>query len=163
MNSFEIRNAEKKGRGVFSLVHWDTNQVILKFNGKLITKQSMLEMTAEQSALLLQIDSEIYLDLSGDMSLFINHSCNPNTTIKIIAKNAFLISTRAIKPNEELSYDYSVSCTESPEEWKMDCRCGEWNCRKVISGFASLDQKVRELYLKSNIAPNYVKKNLEVK
>ena len=158
MNKFEIRKVADKSKGLVSLVHWDANQVILKLNGKLLTKESLTDIEASKIENLLQVDRESYLDLSGDLSFFVRHSCNANTTVKIIAKNAFLISTRAIKPNEELTFDYSMTATDSLDEWKMNCYCGSWNCRKLISGFNSLPSDLKETYIKKDVVPSYIKK-----
>lgn len=157
MSQFEIKNLPDKTQGVFSLVHWDSNQVILKCTGKLTNKSDLSDIKPEKIDSLLQVSPDAYLDLSGDLSFFVRHSCNPNTTVKIIAKNAFLISTRAIKPNEELTFDYSTTSTDSIDEWKIDCKCGSWNCRKQISGFNTLPAQTKEQYLKQNIIPNYIK------
>ena len=92
MTSFEIRNTDTKGKGLFSLIHFAANQVILTFKGKILDKKTVYELPDEKSALFLQIGDNSYLDLHQDMSLFINHSCNPNAMIKIISKTAFLIS-----------------------------------------------------------------------
>jgi len=160
MTSFEIRNTDTKGKGLFSLIHFAANQVVLTFKGKILDKKTVYELPDEKSALFLQIGDNAYLDLHQDMSLFINHSCNPNTIIKIISKTAFLISTRAILPNEELCFDYSLSSSETPNDWSMACKCAQWNCRKIISGFPALSDIEKEKYLKLNVVPNYIKKLL---
>jgi hypothetical protein len=159
MSQLQIKNITDKSKGLVSLVHWDTNQVILKFNGKLLDKKATEEVKSEKIADLLQVGQKYYLDLSGDISFFIRHSCNPNTTVKVIANNAFLISTRQIKPNEELTFDYSITSTDNPEDWNLDCTCGSWNCRKSISGFNTLPLKIKETYLNQDIVPTYIKKH----
>jgi len=160
MTSFEIRKTDTKGKGLFSLIHFAANQVVLSFKGKILDKKTVYELPDEKSELFLQIGDDTYLDLNKDVSLFINHSCNPNTVIKIISKTAFLISTRAILPNEELCFDYSLSSSETPNDWLMTCKCAQWNCRKIISGFTTLSDKEKETYLKLNVVPNYIKKLL---
>jgi uncharacterized protein len=154
MNTFEIRPTKTKGQGLYALHHFEANQVILKFAGKVLTKAEVYALPNTDSYL--QISPDLYLDLTGDLSHFVNHSCNPNTYVKIISRTAALISTRAIKPNEELSFDYSMTSTETPEDWQMKCGCGSWNCRKNISGFSSLSDKEQEQLIKANVVPMYV-------
>jgi len=158
MTSFEIRNTVNKGQGLYSLVHFAANQVLLTFKGKIFDKKTTYELPDTVSELFLQIGSNMYLNLNKDISFFINHSCNPNTQVKIISQTVFLISTRPIAPNEELCFDYSITSTENLEEWSMACKCEQWNCRKSISGFPNLSDKDKEKYLKLNIVPNYIKK-----
>jgi uncharacterized protein len=156
MPSFEIRNTKSKGKGLYSLMHFAENQVILPFKGKVLDKKTVYELPDAKSEVFLQIGSNAYLNLAGEISLFINHSCNPNTMVKIMSRTAFLIATRPILPNEELCFDYSLTCTEPPEDWVMTCTCNEWNCRKTISGFKHLSDKDKEKYLKLNIVPKYI-------
>lgn len=158
MTSFEIRTTKAKGKGLYSLIHFAENQVILPFKGKLLDKKVVYELPDAKSEVFLQIGPNAYLDLSGDISLFINHSCNPNTRVKIMSQSAFLISTRAILPNEELCFDYSLTSTENIDDWVMTCKCHEWNCRKVVSGYPHLSDKEKDKHSKLDIVPNYVKK-----
>lgn len=155
MSVLEIRKTDKSNKGLYSLVHFDNNQVILKFNGKLISTEIVSTMSIEKAASVLQVAKNKYLDLSGDISLFIQHSCNPNTSITIMANTAFLVATRHISPDEELRFDYSTTSTDPIESWNMNCNCGEWNCRKVISGFNSLSDNDKKRYAK--FIPSYVK------
>lgn len=156
MKNIEIRNTKNKGKGIYALVHFEPNQVILGFKGKIINSKTVDELPTTKTDLLLQIYNDTYLDLSGDLSIFLNHNCSANTGIRILAKSAFLISTRTIQANEELCFDYSTTSTDTLDEWSMQCKCGAWNCRKVISGFQYLPEKEKERYLKMNIVPDYV-------
>lgn len=151
----EIRQTQTKGQGLYSLVHFEPNQVILTFNDKLLSKEEAYALPDSDSEMLLQIGKDKYLDLDGDVSYYINHSCLPNSMVKIMSNTAFLISTRHISPDEELTYDYSLTCSEDPSDWQMQCKCGEWNCRGMISGYPSLSDADKERYAKN--APKYVK------
>lgn len=158
MTSFEIRNTKTKGKGLYSLVHFADNQVLLPFTGKVLDKKTVYELPDTKSEVLLQIGPVAYLDLANDISLFINHSCNPNTRVKILSQSAFLIATRAILPGEELCFDYSLTSTENINDWSMTCKCNEWNCRKIVSGYPALSDKEKAKYSKLDTVPNYVKK-----
>lgn len=152
------RAVDNANRGVFTTAHFDTNQVILKFTeARIRSKEEVEKDHAIYANDYLQINKDLYLDLAGDITRFIQHSCNPNTSVKIISRSAFLISTRAIKPNEELTFDFSITSDETPETWQVDCKCGSWNCRKTISGFNTLSDKEQEWFLKQGIVPKYVK------
>ena len=74
--------------------------------------------------------------------IFMNHSCNPNATIKGMVS---VVAIRDIKEGEELTFDYSV--TESDSRWEMKCACGEKNCRKVISSVQTIPQSQLSKYI----------------
>lgn len=158
MLQFTIKQAADKSDGLFSLVHFEPKQIILTFKGKILNIEEVNKLPINEAALLLQVNKEKYLDLDGDSSFFCRHSCNANTAIKLIGNTAFLISVRAIKPNDELCFDYSLTSSDTPKEWSMACKCGSWNCRKVISGFNTLSNKDKETYIKLGIVPNYISK-----
>lgn len=153
---FQIKHTNKKGHGLFTLKGFEKDDPILKFNGKTLSTKDMLEK--DENFLLLQIGPDRYLDLNNDESLFINHSCNPNAGIKIISNFAFLVAIRKILPKEELTFDYATTSTETPEQWQMNCQCGSFGCRKVVSGMQTIPKDIQEKYLKLGIIPDYVQK-----
>ena len=61
----------------------------------------------------------------------INHSCNPNLGILQIDDNNYLIAIKNIEINEEVTWDYSTSMVNQPQEIK-NCRCGSSDCRNKI-------------------------------
>ena len=60
---------------------------------------------------------------------YMNHSCNGNIGFN---NNGDFIALRNIKKNEELNYDYALA--ESNPKFRMHCKCGAKNCRKIITG-----------------------------
>lgn len=153
----EVKNKNNtKQKGLYTSEHLPKDTVILKFKGKLISETDMYKLSSEQADLLLQIGKTTYLDLSGDLSFYIAHSCNPNAVIKTIANVAHLVSLRDIKSNEEITFDYAISSSETKDSWLMVCNCGSWNCRKTITGFNSLPNKEKEKYLNMKLVPIYI-------
>jgi SET domain-containing protein len=74
----------------------------------------------------------------GDVSRFFNHSCNPNVDIYTVIQNGdtrvydlAMFSNRAIKPYEELCFDYKC---KKEVKVKAKCFCGEENCRGWLFG-----------------------------
>lgn len=53
-----------------------------------------------------------------------NHSCDPN-----MGKG--LVALRDIAAGEELTIDYARFSTK---DWRMECRCGSKNCRRIVVG-----------------------------
>jgi SET domain-containing protein len=59
---------------------------------------------------------------------YINHSCSPNTFIRICYGRVEFYALRDIAAGEELTADYG----ETHHEGKLPCRCGSPNCRGAL-------------------------------
>ncbi|EDW15168.2 histone-lysine N-methyltransferase Su(var)3-9 isoform X1 [Drosophila mojavensis] len=93
-------------------------------------------------------ESEFTIDAAnyGNVSHFINHSCDPNLAVfpcwiehlNMALPHLVFFTTRYIKAGEELSFDYIRADNEAvPYEnlstaARVECRCGAPNCRKVL-------------------------------
>ena len=76
---------------------------------------------------------------------FINHRCDPNTYVRTIAGDRYVVALREISPGEEITYDYCIN-GDGDTEWS--CSCGSPNCRKRhLSGFFHLPEDVKVRYL----------------
>ena len=75
----------------------------------------------------------------------INHSCDPNTYIRTIAGDRYVVALRAIRPGEEVTFDY---CVNGDGDTAWDCSCGSPACRRRHrSGFFHLPEEVQARYL----------------
>lgn len=93
-------------------------------------------------------ESEYTIDAAtyGNVSHFINHSCDPNLAVfpcwiehlNMALPHLVFFTLRPIKAGEELSFDYIRADNEDvPYEnlsmaARVECRCGATNCRKVL-------------------------------
>jgi SET domain-containing protein len=59
---------------------------------------------------------------------YINHSCSPNTFIRICYGRVEFYALRDIAAGEELTADYG----ETHHEGKLPCCCGSPNCRGAL-------------------------------
>jgi uncharacterized protein len=59
---------------------------------------------------------------------YINHSCDPNTYMRVTHNRVEFYAKRAIQPGEELSCNYG----ETHHDGKLPCRCGAKNCKGFI-------------------------------
>lgn len=74
----------------------------------------------------------------GNLSRFINHSCDPNLQVlsihvenrEILLPRVVLFSTREIQAGEELTFDYNCYPLSSDKE--LRCACSEPSCRGFI-------------------------------
>lgn len=143
----------KIGKGVITLVKVLPKTVIFEFKGDKFTRDTLVHDNAQ----ILQVGKDKFLGPSGDFDDYINHSCNPNCGLVIVANRAFLVALHTITANSEITFDYSTSSNDTLDQWKMNCKCGHFKCRKVISGYQYLDDSIKKYYENLGVVPVYLK------
>jgi len=151
----------RKALGAFAKVKIPKGTIIFEFKGDVINSEDIPKDLKPEDDYYLQIAPNKYLGPSGWLDDKVNHSCNFNCYVQIVGHRAFLISLYEILPGHQITFDYSTTSTETPEEWSMKCNCGSYTCRKTISGYNSLDQTTRENYEKLGIVPKYVMESVK--
>jgi uncharacterized protein len=71
----------------------------------------------------------------GNVSRFINHSCDPNCEAIVTKGRVFIHAQRDIEPGEELGYDYWFVLEDphtAANKALYPCRCGSKNCRGTL-------------------------------
>jgi hypothetical protein len=149
----------KFGFGVFTMVDIPGNVPIMECTGDILSGDAV----PHDDPALLQIGHDLYLGSSGDASDYINHHCNPNCYLHIVGVRAILFSLHHIKAGSELFFDYSTTSTDTLEQWQMECKCGAFNCRKIISGFHYLDESIKEGYKNRGLVPMFITNNIIMK
>lgn len=141
----------KNGNGVYSTIDIPANAPIIEVTGDLHIEETMPE---PNHPAWIQVSNTWFIGPSAQADDFINHSCDPNCFLHIVGKRAIFYSMYQIKSGTELTIDYSVSSTDSMDKWKMNCNCGSFKCRKIISGFQYLSKELQEEY--KNITPMFI-------
>lgn len=142
----------KNGKGIIALSDIPANTVIFEFKGDKFTRESLVH----DSPYILQIGNNKFLGPSGDKDDYVNHSCNPNCGLHIVGPRAFLISLHKIIKDTEVTFDYSTTSNDTLDEWKMECNCSDYNCRKLISGYQYLHKDIKARYEKLGMIPKYL-------
>jgi uncharacterized protein len=137
------------GRGVFAVQHCQPGQTILTLEGPLLSPGDMLGLGTDR-AYTLQVGSDEFVDLAGP-ARYLNHSCDPNAGI---VTDRVLIALRPIVPGEEIRLDYSTAVLD--DRWTMECRCGEYLCRRVVLAFRHLPPITQNRYLQLGIVQRFV-------
>lgn len=101
------------------------------------TKKQRLASWAEENPndpnfYIMQLEPGWYIDARyrGNLTRFINHSCDPNC--ELIPKNVAgymriaIVAIKDVEPGTFLSYDYKF---ETNQAERFACRCGSKNCR----------------------------------
>lgn len=153
-----VKSIKKKGMGVSARTSMRSGDVLLT---KDITKLRKYKLDEINSVPQLTRLSD-HCDYAGygryviDFSpaSYINHSCAPNAYVdfKTIGKSKY-VALRDIAPGEEITVDYTLGAIDQIGSivdkyglyrWKLPCRCGSKNCRRIVTGdFFSLPLKLQ--------------------
>ena len=120
------------GRGCFATRRFKKGRKIVELVGERVSRvEAARRMRGKRRLHICGIDSYWGIDSSrgGNGSQFINHSCQPNTYLRIIHEHIIFFALRDIEPGEELTLDYMDSY--HPDDYP--CRCGVKNCRGTIN------------------------------
>lgn len=95
----------KTGRGLFSNSHIKKGARVIEYTGRTLTEG---EKYTSRSRYLFDLDNGVTIDgyIAANKARFINHSCRPNCESTTRAGRVWIRAVRAIKPGEELTYDY---------------------------------------------------------
>lgn len=65
---------------------------------------------------------------NGNALSHVNHSCSPNSYIRILGLHVEFYALRRIKPNEEITCDYGITYHDGA----LKCGCGAKNCKGAL-------------------------------
>jgi hypothetical protein len=145
--SFAVQNCQT-GRGVFATDTIPTGSLIMNYTGPLLKYADTSATT-----LALQIGPDLYIGESGQADDFVNHSCDPNSGLRINGTDVRLIAIREIKTAEQITFDYSTTMDE--DDFEFDCLCGSPKCRGKIRDFKHLPTALRTHYASLGVVPVY--------
>jgi len=128
-----VKNSAKEGRGFFAQSKIYKNEIVAIKNGHIVNKAEAERLDRELGDFSLQIDDEFFIcpktvDEIDDVVIYINHSCEPNIGMD---GQINYVAMRDIEAGEELCLDYAMAMTT---DYKLECNCGEENCRGIITG-----------------------------
>jgi hypothetical protein len=99
--------------------------------GVIITMKEAMQLIKDLKVInCVELDNNLALNASANPNdmRFINHSCSPNTFMRVMKDRVEFYALKNIKKGEELSCDYG----ETHHDGKLPCRCGAKNCRGFI-------------------------------
>ncbi len=102
---------------------------------------------------LFQVDHDAFLLPNGNIDDFINHSCRPNTGLRLTPLGYRMVALADIAAGDELTYDYSTYIGDTPE--RLVCACGAADCRGVIGPFRDLPRERRLYYLANDVVGRF--------
>jgi SET domain-containing protein len=120
----EIKDSEIHGKGVFAARDFECGEVVLRWDSSHVVSNKKAKEASKKDGVYVNFVDDKYI-LMQDPEKYVNHSCEPNTTIK----NACDVAIRDIKKGEEITGDYTE---DSPFGFRMKCNCRKDNCNKTI-------------------------------
>ena len=130
---YPVKVAKSKiaGKGAYALQTIPAKKKIGDLGGVIITMKEAIKLIKNLKVInLVELDNDLALNASAkpnDMR-FINHSCDPNTYLRVMKNRVEFYALKKIKKGQELSCDYG----ETHHEGTLPCRCGAKNCRGFI-------------------------------
>ena len=139
------RRSTIHGNGVFATAPIAKGEQLIQYKGRLRSHAEVDRVYADEvdtgHTFLFTLNDEYVIDanVDGNPARWINHSCNPNCEA-VFHEDAsgdprkdtvWIESKRAIKPGEELSYNYGITLAErhTPRMKKLwACKCGAKKC-----------------------------------
>ncbi|KAI0408166.1 hypothetical protein F4802DRAFT_550826 [Xylaria palmicola] len=130
--------------GLYAMENINKDDMIIEYVGEQV-RQQISEIREHRylksgigSSYLFRIDDNTVIDATkkGGIARFINHSCMPNCTAKIIkvegSKRIVIYALRDIAQNEELTYDYKFE-REIGSLDRIPCLCGTTACKGFLN------------------------------
>ena len=135
----QVRRSGVHGKGVYAVAPLARGETLIEYKGQVITwKEALRRQPHDPSdpnhTFYFHIDDAHVIDAAfdGNSARWINHACTPNCEADEVAGRVFVKTLRAIRPGEELFYDYGLVLDErqTPKLKKQfECRCGTRACR----------------------------------
>lgn len=127
-----VRPSRIDGKGCFATAHFRKGRKIAELTGELVSRvEAARRMRGRRRLHICAINSYWGVDskVGGNGTQYVNHSCQPNSFIRIIHGHVIFFALRDIRPGEEITLDY----VESYHSDKKRCRCGAPGCRGTIN------------------------------
>lgn len=138
------RKSRIHGNGVFALVPIAKGERLIEYKGR---RRTHAEVDADDSGdvesghtFLFTLNDDYVIDANfqGNSARWINYSCDPNCEAVLEEdedapekSRVFIEAKRAIKPGQELTYDYGITLDE-PHTARLKkvwaCHCGSKKC-----------------------------------
>jgi hypothetical protein len=127
-----VRSSQIDGRGCFATVFFRKGYKIAEYTGERIARAEVARRARGRRKLrICAVNSYWSLDGSrgGNGTHYINHSCAPNSYMRITHGHILFIALRDIHPGEEITLDYVTTLHSNDKR----CHCQAPSCRGTIN------------------------------
>ena len=127
----KVAKSQIDGQGAYALQRIPARKKIGDLGGVIITIREARRITAQTKRVaMVEFDNGEALNASVNSNelRYINHSCDPNTYMRLTHRRVEFYALRPIRLNEELTCNYG----ETHHDGKLPCQCGAKNCKGFI-------------------------------
>ncbi|HZG51351.1 MAG TPA: SET domain-containing protein-lysine N-methyltransferase [Pyrinomonadaceae bacterium] len=127
-----VRPSRIDGRGCFATVFFRKGRKIAEYEGERISRAEVARRARGRRKLrICAVNSYWSLDGSrgGNGTHYINHSCAPNSYMRITHGHILFMALKDIRPGEEITLDYVTTLHANDKR----CRCKARTCRGTIN------------------------------
>jgi len=143
MSKVYVAKANNLGKGIFAQADIRKDKIIFITKGTIEKGSYNPEFYCKGPNWLAVAKNKWLSPFKNNPWRYINHSCNPNAGLK---GKVTVVAMKDIKKDEQITIDYSI--TEDDPYWKMNCNCGQKNCRKIIRSVRFLSPRLFKKYKK---------------
>lgn len=137
------------GSGIFALCRIAARTRLLEYRGRRIPAAQAAQRFGNGAAsghtFLLTLNTFYFIDGAdgGNLTRWINHSCDPNCEAMVYVNidgieardRAYIETLRSIDAGEELTFDYAIELSGAGDDQTLRawaCRCGSPHCRGTM-------------------------------
>ncbi|MEO7151869.1 MAG: SET domain-containing protein-lysine N-methyltransferase [Burkholderiaceae bacterium] len=138
----QVRRSGVHGKGVFCVATIAKGAPVIEYKGDVISWREALRRHPHDPAhpdhtFYFHLDDKHVIDgkVNGNSARWINHSCQPNCEAEEDAGRIVIMAKRALKPGEELFFDYGLVLDErqtAKVRLRYACHCGARTCRGTM-------------------------------
>lgn len=132
----EARSSAIHGTGVFACAAIPKGTRIIEYTGRRERWSDHRESSSGHTELMhVSPTHVINPKVGGNISRYINHSCDPNCEAVIEGDRVFFYALRDIAPGEELVFDYALQLGRRftrEDVLRYRCHCGSPRCRGTM-------------------------------
>ena len=140
---FRIGRA-RTGLGLFATAPIRKRTLIVEYKGRKLTTKQADKVEARGGRYLYEINSRWTIDGATRRNLgrYANHSCRPNAESHRIGHRVFLRAIKAIKPGDEITYDYGSDYFRNVIT-RRGCKCDKCRGKRAEARRAQRQAKTR--------------------
>jgi SET domain-containing protein len=119
------------GLGLFALEAIPAGKRIIEYTGRLVTNEEVERR--KYGKYFFGVNTKWSIDGTprSNLARYINHSCRPNSAAYVSGHRVWIWSKRAIKPGEELTYDYGREYFDDHIK-PVGCKCEKCAARQTV-------------------------------
>lgn len=131
ITNFKVGRSRIQGRGLFALADIPGRRKLGELGGERISqREARRRARGVSSVMIVEFGDGTALDATrlGGPFGYVNHSCAPNTFMRLCRGRVEFYSLRPVAAGEELTCDYG----ETHHDGRLPCRCGSERCRGYL-------------------------------